>query len=128
AKNNPKLVKRPEGAMPKVPNGFKVQEFARDMENPRVIVTAPNGDFFVAESKADRIRLLRDANNDGTPELNDVFLNGLKQPFGIAFYPPGPEPKYIYIANTDSVVRRPYRNGQTKSEGDSEKLIEVSGG
>ena len=125
---NPKLVKRPEGAWPKAPDGFKVEEFARDLKNPRVIVTAPNGDLFVAESKADRVRVLRDADDDGKPELNEVFADDLKQPFGIAFHPPGPEPKHIYIANTDAVVRLPYRNGQTKAEGEPEKLVELSGG
>ena len=128
ARNQPKLVKRPEGALPKVPAGFTVREFVTGLNNPRVILTAPNGDFFVAESKADRVRVLRDADNDGKPELNEVFIDALKQPFGIAFYPPGAEPKFIYIANTDSVVRMPYRGGQTKAEGKPEKLIDLSGG
>jgi glucose/arabinose dehydrogenase len=128
ARNHPKLVKRPEGAQPKVPDGFTVQEFARGLNNPRVIVTAPNGDLFVAESKADRVRVLRDADNDGNPELNEVFADNLKQPFGIAFYPPGENPQSIYIANTDSVIRLPYRNGQAKSEATPEKLIDLSGG
>jgi glucose/arabinose dehydrogenase len=128
SRNQPKLVKRPEGAMPKVPAGFAVTEFARDLKTPRVIVTARNGDLFVAESKADRVRILRDANGDGMPEVSEVFMDGLKQPFGIAFYPPGPEPKYIYIANTDLVFRVPYKNGQTKAEGKPERVLEVSGG
>lgn len=128
ANNPPKLVKRPEGASPKVPDGFTVQQFASGLNNTRVIVTAPNGDLFVAESKANRVRVLRDADNDGKPELNEVFAEGLTQPFGIAFHPPGAEPKFIYIANTDSVTRRPYRNGQTKAEGESEKIIDLSGG
>jgi glucose/arabinose dehydrogenase len=128
AKNPPKMVKRPEGAWPKAPAGFVVQEFARELKNPRVIVTAPNGDFFVAESKAERVRVLRDADGDGKPELSEVFADGLKQPFGIAFFPPGAEPKFIYIANTDSVVRLPYRNGQTKAEGKPERIIEIAGG
>jgi len=123
--NPPKLVKRPAAAWPKVPEGFSVREFASDLKNPRVIVTALNGDFFVAESKADRVRVMRDADNDGKPELSEVFVDGLKQPFGIAFYPPGAEPRFIYVANTDSVMRWSYRNGQTKAEGKSEKLIEL---
>ena len=129
-KNQPKLVKRPEGASPQVPAGFKVEEFARDLKNPRVIVTAPNGDLFVAESKANRVRVLRDADGDGDgkPELSEVFADGLKQPFGIAFHPVGAEPTHIYIANTDAVVRLPYRNGQTKAEGKPEKLVELAGG
>jgi glucose/arabinose dehydrogenase len=128
AHNQPRLVKRPAGGMLKVPDGFIVQEFASGLNNPRVIVTAPNGDLFVAESKAGRLRVLRDADDDGKPELNEVFIEGLSQPFGIAFHPPGAEPKYIYIANTDAVVRSPYRNGQTKADGQPEKLIELSGG
>ncbi len=128
AKNHPKLVKRPEGAVPKVPDGFVVEEFVSDLKNPRVIVTAPNGDLLVSESKADRIRLIRDADNDGKPEINEVFADGLKQPFGIAFHPPGPEPTHIYIANTDSVARFPYKAGQTKAEGKPERLFELSSG
>jgi glucose/arabinose dehydrogenase len=128
ARNQPKLVKRPEGAMPKVPEGFAVTEFASGFQQPRVIVTAPNGDIFLTESKANRVRLLRDADNDGKPEVSEIFAEGLKQPFGIAFYPPGPEPKFIYVANTDSVVRWPYKAGQTKAEGEPEKLIELSSG
>ncbi|MEO7317655.1 MAG: sorbosone dehydrogenase family protein, partial [Chthoniobacteraceae bacterium] len=128
AKNNPKEVKRPEGAWPKAPAGFKVEEFARDLKKPRVLVTAPNGDIFVAESKANRISVLRDADGHGKPESNEVFADGLKQPFGIAFHPPGAEPRFIYIANTDAVVRLPYRNGQTKAEGKPEKLVDLSGG
>ena len=128
AKNQPKEVPRPEGAWPQVPDGFTVGEFARDLKKPRVIVTAPNGDVFAAESKAGRITVLRDADGDGQAELNEVFAEDLQQPFGIAFYPPGAEPKFIYIANTGAVVRLPYRNGQTKAEGAPEKLVDLSGG
>jgi glucose/arabinose dehydrogenase len=128
ANNEPKLVKRPAGASLKVPEGFTVEEFASNLENPRVIVTAPNGDLFVSESKPGRIRIMRDSDNDGKPELNEVFMDGLNQPFGIAFFPPGAEPRFIYIANTDSILRRPYRNGQIKADGQSEKIIDLPGG
>lgn len=128
AKNHPKKVARPDGAWPKAPAGFKVELYAESLKAPRVIVTAPNGDIFVAESKSDRVSVLRDSNGDGKPDSNEVFASGLKQPFGIAFYPLGPEPKYIYIANTDAVVRLPYKNGQTKSEDKPERLVDLSGG
>jgi len=127
-KNRPKETKRPESAWPKAPDGFVVGEFAKDFQQPRVVVTAPNGDIFVAESKADRVSVLRDADGDGIAELKEVFADGLKQPFGIAFHPPGPEPRHIYIANTNAVVRLPYRNGQTKAEGQPEKLVELATG
>lgn len=126
--NKPKEVKQPKGAWPQAPAGFTVTEFAADLKKPRVIVTAPNGDIFVAESKSDRITVLRDANGDGTPELKEVFADGLNQPFGIAFYPPGENPTHIYIGNTDAVVRLPYQNGQTQAQGKPEKLVALSEG
>jgi glucose/arabinose dehydrogenase len=123
AENHPRIVRRPEGAWPKVPKGFEVTEFATQLVEPRVIVRAPNGDLFLAESRANRIRLLRDADGDGKPEVNQIFATDLNRPFGIAFYPVGPEPKFVYVGNTDSVVRFPYRNGDTKASGPSEKII-----
>lgn len=123
ANNFPRVVKRPEGAWPKAPQGFEVTEFATKLVEPRVIVRAPNGDLFVAESKANRIHVLRDADGDGKPEVNEVFATGLNRPFGIAFYPVGPEPQFILIGNTDAVVRLPYKNGDTKASAKPESLI-----
>ena len=105
ANNFPRVVRRPEGAWPKAPEGFKVTEFATRLVEPRVIVRAPMATFSSAESRANRVRVLRDADGDGKPEVSEVFATGLDRPFGIAFYPPGPEPKYVYVGNTGSVVR-----------------------
>ena len=121
ANNIPRVVKRPEGAWPKAPAGFEVTEFATKLVEPRVIVRAPNGDLFLAESSAGRIRVLRDSG--GKPEVNEVFAQGLTRPFGIAFYPVGPDPKYVYVGNTDSVVRFPYKNGETKASGPAEMIV-----
>ena len=123
AKNHPRIVGRPEGAWPKAPDGFKVTEFATKLVEPRVIVQAPNGDLFVAESRANRIRVLRDADGDGKPEVTETFAEELTRPFGIAFYPAGPDPKYVYIGNTDSVVRFPYKSGDTKAQGKPEMIV-----
>jgi glucose/arabinose dehydrogenase len=123
ANNFPRVVKRPEGAWPKAPEGFEVTEFANGLVEPRVIVRAPNGDLFLAESRANRVRVFRDADGDGTPEVNEVFATGLERPFGIAFHPPGPEPEYVYVGNTGSVVRFAYRNGDTKARGDAETIV-----
>jgi glucose/arabinose dehydrogenase len=128
SRNQPKKVDRPEGAWPKAPAGFIVELYAGKLKAPRVLVTAPNGDIFVAESKTDRISVLRDSDGDGKPDSNEVFASGLKQPFGIAFYPLGPDPKYIYVGNTNAVVRLPYKSGQTKSEDKPETILELSGG
>ncbi len=128
AKNQPKQAKRPEGAWPKAPAGFKVEEFATGLANPRVIMTAPNGDIFLAESRPGRgqlgrVKVLRDADGDGKPESITNFAEQLNAPFGIAFYPPGPEPTHVYVATTDTVVRYPYKNGDTKATGPAEMIV-----
>jgi glucose/arabinose dehydrogenase len=123
ANNHPQVVRRPDGAWPKAPKGFEVTEFATILVEPRVIVRAPNGDLFVAESRANRVRVLRDADGDGKPETNEVFATGLNRPFGIAFYPTGSEPQYVYVGNTDSVVRFPYKNGATKASEPAELIV-----
>ncbi len=123
ANNHPRIVSRPEGAWPKAPEGFEVAEFATKLEQPRVIVRAPNGDLFVAESRANRIRVLRDADGDGKSEVNEVFATGLNRPFGIAFHPVGADPKYVYVGNTDSVVRFPYKSGDTKASLRAETIV-----
>ncbi len=121
--NGPKLVKRPDGAMPIVPKGFKVEEFAWGFKNPRLIRTAPNGDLFVAESEANLIRVFRQGKNGDKPEVNEIYSSDLKQPFGIAFYPLGPNPQYIYVGNTESIVRFPYKNGDIKASGKPEVVV-----
>jgi glucose/arabinose dehydrogenase len=127
--NGPNLVARPEGAAPRVPDGFRVELFASGLTNPRMARTAPNGDLFVVESSAERVRVLRDADGDGKPEVVQVFAEGLKKPFGIAFYPPGKDPRWVYVANTDSVVRFPYATGDVKARGPGEVVVsDISGG
>jgi glucose/arabinose dehydrogenase len=121
--NGPRIVPQPDGAMPKVPEGFTVSKFATGLTNPREIVTAPNGDLFIAESGPGRIRVLRDGDGDGKPEENEVYASGLRQPFGITFYPGGANPQYVYVANTDSVVRFPYKNGELKASAPEEMIV-----
>ncbi|MBA3385706.1 MAG: sorbosone dehydrogenase family protein, partial [Chthoniobacterales bacterium] len=130
AVNDARVVARPPGAQLQVPFGFKIQEYASGFRDPRYLLTAANGDIFVTEGRADTIKVLRDANGDGKPEISETFASdGLKDPFGIAFYPPGPDPQYLYVANTDGVVRIPYRNGDIKARGPLEKLsAELSSG
>lgn len=123
ADNGPTVVDRPAGAQLHVPPGFKIEEYAGGFRDPRFLRVAPNGDLFVTESRHNEIRVLRDTNGDGKPDSNEVFTDkGLNDPFGIAFYPPGPDPQYLYVANTDGVIRFPYRNGDLKARGPAEKL------
>ncbi len=79
--------------------------FAEKLNEPRKLLTAPNGDIFLAESRGGDIRVFRGIGADGKPQQNVVYATGLRQPYGIAFYPPGPNPQYLYIGNTDAVVR-----------------------
>jgi glucose/arabinose dehydrogenase/mono/diheme cytochrome c family protein len=128
AGNSPKLVPRPEKAWPQVPPGFKVELYATGLKEPRLIRTAPNGDFFVAESKSGEILVFRGITADGKPERTETFATGLNRPFGINFYPPGPDPQWVYVGNTGSVVRFPYRNGDLKARGPAGHIADVPAG
>jgi glucose/arabinose dehydrogenase len=121
--NGPKLVKRPECALPVVPAEFKVEEFASGFKNPRLIRVAPNGDIFVAESRANLIRVIRPSKDGSKPEINEIYAADLKRPFGIAFYPLGPNPQWIYIGDTDAILRFPYQNGDIKPRGKMETVV-----
>ena len=121
--NVSRVVTRPAGAMPQVPAGFTIELFAEGLSGPRIIRTAPNGDIFVAETRAGRIRVLRAADGAAKPGVNEIFATGLRDPFGIAFFPSGDTPQWIYIANTDSVVRFPYRSGDLKASGPAETIV-----
>src|SRR5579863_4488324 len=111
APNQSKVVPRPADAWPKVPDGFKIDQALTGLQSPRTITTAPNGDLFVAESIPGRIRVLRGFGADGKVVTNEVFASDLTMPYGIAFYPPGPNPQYVYVGDRKSVVRFPYKNG-----------------
>ncbi len=127
--NGPDLIPRPANAWPQAPAGFKVELYADGLDNPRLIRTAPNGDTFLAESEPGEIKVFRGVKADGKAEQMRVFATGLKQPFGIAFYPLGPNPEWVYVANTDSVVRFPYRNGDLKAGGAEQVIVpELPGG
>lgn len=120
--NGSKIVERPSDAALHVPQGFDIKLWAKGLENPRIIHTAPNGDIFVVESIPNRVRVLRDTKGTGVADFESVFVDNLNQPFGLAFYPPD-DPKYIYIANTNSVVRFPYRAGDVRARGKGETII-----
>jgi glucose/arabinose dehydrogenase len=121
--NRARVVSRPAGVPLRVPPGFKIELYAEGFRDPRFLLTAPNGDLFVVESRPNQIKVLRDTNGDGKPDLNETFAErDLNKPFGIAFYPPGDDPQFLYVANTDGVIRFPYRNGDLKARGPAEQL------
>jgi glucose/arabinose dehydrogenase len=119
--NSVRIMRRTDDQKPIVPNGFEVNLFASGLAAPRLIRVAPNGDLFVAESAAGRIRVLR-PNGSAAPQ-SSLFAAGLDGPFGIAFYPIGADPQWVYIGDTDAVVRFPYRSGDLQARGSAEAVV-----
>jgi glucose/arabinose dehydrogenase len=122
ASNVSRLVPRPPSAVPQVPPGFKAELFAEGLRGPRIMRVAPNGDIFVAETRAGRIRVLRAADGASKPSVNEIYASGLDEPFGIAFFP-SDRPQWVYVANTDSVVRFPYQAGDVKASGKPQIVV-----
>ena len=123
--NNSTVIEWPEGMTPQAPEGFTVTRFADNLEHPRWTYIAPNNDIFVAEANtknsADRVTLLRDTDEDGEVDERMIFKDGLNQNFGMLALN-----GYFYIANTDGLYRWPYKEGDTKLEGEGEKIVDLS--
>jgi glucose/arabinose dehydrogenase len=113
---------RPAGAELKTLPGFAVEPFAQ-VKNVRLLRTAPNGDIFAAATDSDRIEVLRAIDGAAKPSLVKTFAKDLDRPFGIAFYPAGPNPKWVYVATVDSVVRFAYQSGDTEARGPAQILV-----
>ena len=123
AGNGPTVVPKPKDAWPVAPAGFHVDLYASGLNNPRLMRTAPNGDLLLAETGGGNIKVFRGVNGQGQPVTSSVYATGLHQPFGIAFYPPGPNPQWLYIGNTNSVVRFAYKSGDLKASGPPQTII-----
>ena len=138
------------GAKPIAPAGIQVAPFADKLDHPRWLYRLPNGDVLVAESNspprdgggitgwimgimmnragagvpsANRITLLRDTNGDGVADQRSAFLEGLNSPSGMALIG-----DWLYVANTDALVRFPYKAGDTKVTAKPEKIVDLAGG
>ncbi|MEZ0483537.1 PQQ-dependent sugar dehydrogenase [Fibrella aquatica] len=143
-----KVIGWPDGQMPTAPEGFVVTEYARDLINPRWAYVAPNGDVFVSESNtekkgvkktvadvngqsdsqrfdqsANRVTIFRDTNGDGKPDQRAVFLTGLNQPFGMLVMG-----DYFYVANTDALLRFPYKAGEMKLTSKPDTILKLPAG
>lgn len=125
--NNSRVLKWPEGKMPKAPEGFTVSKFADGLENPRWTYIAPNNDIFIVESgtrtSKNQITVFRDADKDGKFETRNVFISGLNRPFGMLALK-----DFFYIANTDGLYRYPYKNNPLKLETQGTKILELPAG
>ncbi len=120
--SNPTRVMARGEAMPQVAPGFKIELLADGLSDARVLRVAPNGDIFVAETGPGRIRVLR-LGDGGKVATNEVFASGLNRPFGVAFFPNGDNPQWVYVANTGSVVRFPYRIGDLKASAKAATVV-----
>jgi glucose/arabinose dehydrogenase len=127
ANNAAAIVPRPDGVWPQTLPGFKVEQFATGLDNPRLMRMAPNGDIFLAESTPGNIIVIRGIGADGKAGQMETFATDQKGVFGINFYPSGPNPQWVYVGNTASVVRFPYQNGDMKARGPGQTLTELPG-
>ena len=120
-RNPPTVVAQPDGVALKVPEGFSANVFAEGgFKRMRWVAVAPGGDVFATDSDANTVTVLRDGNKDGVAEERHVFAEGLARPFGVAF-----GAGHVFVANAGSVVRWPYKTGQTKAEGTPEKILDM---
>jgi glucose/arabinose dehydrogenase len=115
---------------PKAPEGFKVELWAESLKgddgkpvSPRTIITAPNGDLFAAAQNQGEV-LVFHAGPDGKMAQMSVFASKLNLPFGLRFYPAGPDPKYLYVGDTNAILRFPYSNGDLKATADPETVVD----
>ena len=142
----------PEGSTPRATLGLAVNAFASGLDHPRWLYVLPNGDVLVAESNAppkpedgtgikgwimkwfmkragagvpsaNRISLLRDADGNGIAEMRTVFLQGLHSPFGMTLV--GND---LYVANSDGLMRFPYRSGETRITAPGIQVIALPAG
>lgn len=121
ASNSADKVAAPQAAAPRLPQGFSATMIASGLRGPRVVRVAPNGDLFVADSRANRVLVYR-LDGSGKVAEKGTFADGLRQPYGIAFHP-ADRPEWIYVANSDSIVRFPYRDGDLKASGKPETIV-----
>jgi len=142
--NGPTVVPKPADAWPTAPAGFKVTLYAGGdstpmqradsrrqttqategtFVQPRLIRFAPNGDLFLADSQAGIIFVLRGVGPDGKAKTVEKFATGLDHPFGIAFYPLGPNPQWVYVGNATTIARFPYHKGDLKAAGAPQTVI-----
>ncbi len=120
ARDFPTIATKPADASLRLPPGFKVDVFTRDIDGPRVMRVAPNGDIFVAETQQGRITVLKPAADGTSVASSSVFASGLMRPFGMQFYPDGATPQWLYVAEENRVIRFRYGAGDGKATGEPE--------
>jgi glucose/arabinose dehydrogenase len=112
-----------QGFLPTVPDGFKINVFAADFKGPRWMLIAPNGDIFLADTAAGKVVVLRDPQHSGSAQQNEVFVSGLNGPYGIVFHD-----DYVYVGDTDALLRFKYDPKTSKRQGEAEHLMDLPTG
>jgi glucose/arabinose dehydrogenase/cytochrome c2 len=123
SRNNSSVVAKPAAAQLAVPSGFHAEPFATGLTGPRKMLVAANGDVLVTEMRAGRVAILHPTADGKRVAKTDVYLQGLNTPFGLAFYPNAQDPQWLYVAETNRVVRYAYRTGDVKPRGDAQIVI-----
>ena len=123
AGNPPEEEKPPKGFLPTVPPGFQINIFAANFKQPRWLTIAPNGDIFLADTHGGAIYILRDPQHTGGAQQRETFLSGLDEPFGIVFHD-----DYIYVGDTNAVLRYKFDPKTSKRLGEVEKLMDLPRG
>lgn len=118
-------VRAPEGTLPKAPPGFTVNLYAdTGLNSPRQIRVAPNGDAFVTNQVQGTVTVFRGIGPDGKAQITETFAAGLRDIFGVNFYPVGNDPQWVYVSEQERVYRYPYRNGDLRARGEPERIID----
>jgi glucose/arabinose dehydrogenase len=123
AANFSKVIAKPFDAALKTMPGFSVASFVTEMGGARVICVAPNGDIFLSRSQDGKVMVIRSKPGADHPDTVETFASGLKDPYGIAFYPPGSDPQWIYVAGTKDILRYPYHAGDMKASGAPQVVV-----
>jgi hypothetical protein len=123
SRNNASVVSKPANASLAVPAGFHVDTFISTLTGPRKMLVASNGDILVTEMRAGRVTVLHPSSDGGSVAGTDVYLQGLKQPFGLAFYPNAQNPQWLYVAETNRVTRYAYQVGDVKPRGAAQVVV-----
>jgi glucose/arabinose dehydrogenase len=122
SRNGTSVVSKPSQAMLSLPPGFRIEPFATGLSGPRKMALALNGDILLSETSAGRVSLLHPA-ADGSRAASSVFVKGLKQPFGLALYPNAEHPQWLYIAESNRVIRYPYQTGDVEPRGAAQIVV-----
>jgi glucose/arabinose dehydrogenase len=123
SRNNSSVVTKPTSAALSLPPGFHIDSFASGLAGPRKMAVAPNGDIFVTEMRGGKVSIMHPSSDGTHAASTEVYVDGLKQPFGLAFYPSAKAPEWLYVAETHRVTRYPYRVGDVKARGAAQIVI-----